>query len=187
MVNRSCFQRGYKEQTLEKNFPISKPDLLFPLYWAGRKEIEQWSSLLPGTMPNRNTPQDWGWRRRVEEEPASNKKYRQPMGMCRYSSQKNQPQWQHGLRSGFAGSIRNIACGMPMFGGYAGNFSIWYSPAWFKQIEIIKVLVNLYGGGAIAGMLNVISKKTKKGCPEEAWCCNQPRCRNPTTSYLSDE
>jgi len=50
--------------------------------------------------------------------------------------------------------------GMPLFGGYAGSFSILQIPPLdLKQIEIIKgASSTLYGGGAIAGMINIISR-----------------------------
>jgi outer membrane receptor for ferrienterochelin and colicin len=51
--------------------------------------------------------------------------------------------------------------GMPFFGEFAGGFGILQiQPLDLKQIEIIKgASSTLYGGGAIAGMINVISKK----------------------------
>ncbi|MBD0279613.1 MAG: TonB-dependent receptor, partial [Flavisolibacter sp.] len=53
--------------------------------------------------------------------------------------------------------------GMPLFGDFAGSFSILQIPPLdLKQIEIIKGATStLYGGGAIAGMINLISKKPK--------------------------
>jgi outer membrane receptor for ferrienterochelin and colicins len=53
--------------------------------------------------------------------------------------------------------------GMPLFGDFAGSFSILQIPPLdLKQIEIIKGATStLYGGGAIAGIINLISKKPK--------------------------
>ncbi len=53
--------------------------------------------------------------------------------------------------------------GMPLFGGYAGSFSILQIPPLdLQQIELVKgASSTLYGGGAIAGMVNLISKKPK--------------------------
>lgn len=53
--------------------------------------------------------------------------------------------------------------GLPLFSGYSGNFSVLQIPPLdLKQVEIIKgASSTLYGGGAIAGMINLISKTPK--------------------------
>ena len=58
--------------------------------------------------------------------------------------------------------------GLPLFGGYSGNFSVLQIPPLdLKQVEIIKgASSTLYGGGAIAGMINLISKTPKLNDPQ---------------------
>jgi outer membrane receptor for ferrienterochelin and colicins len=65
--------------------------------------------------------------------------------------------------------------GMPMFGGYSGSFSILQIPPLdLQQIEIIKgASSTLYGGGAIAGMVNLVSKRPKLNKPEHALTINR--------------
>lgn len=91
---------------------------------------------------------------------------------------------------GLPGSYTQILRdGMPMFGGYAGNFSILHIPPLdLKQIEIIKgASSTLYGGGAIAGMINVISKKPKQGAPERSLMLNQSTLQESNLNiYLSE-
>ena len=78
---------------------------------------------------------------------------------------------------------------MPLFGGYAGSFSILQIPPLdLKQIEIIKgASSTLYGGGAIAGMINVISKKPKLGEKERILMLNQSSLQETNLNlYLSE-
>jgi len=79
--------------------------------------------------------------------------------------------------------------GMPIFGGYGGSFSILQIPPLdLKQIEIIKgASSTLYGGGAIAGMINIISKKPKKGVKERSLMLNQSTLQETNLNiYLSE-
>jgi outer membrane receptor for ferrienterochelin and colicins len=65
--------------------------------------------------------------------------------------------------------------GLPLFGGYSGSFGILQIPPLdLKQVEIIKgASSTLYGGGAIAGMINLISKKPRLNQPERSITINQ--------------
>jgi len=76
-----------------------------------------------------------------------------------------------GLQGKYTQILRD---GMPLFGGYAGSFSILQIPPLdLQQIELVKgASSTLYGGGAIAGMLNLISKKPKLGRPEKSITLN---------------
>jgi len=57
--------------------------------------------------------------------------------------------------------------GMPLYAGFSGNLSLMQiSPLNLKQVEFIKGSAStLYGGGAIAGLVNLISK-TPEATPE---------------------
>ncbi|MDN3580822.1 TonB-dependent receptor [Mucilaginibacter flavus] len=54
--------------------------------------------------------------------------------------------------------------GMPLYAGFAGNLSlVQISPLNLRQVEFIKGSAStLYGGGAIAGLVNLISKVPEK-------------------------
>ncbi|HPG11751.1 MAG TPA: TonB-dependent receptor [Chitinophagaceae bacterium] len=80
--------------------------------------------------------------------------------------------------------------GMPLFGGYAGSFSILQIPPLdLKQIEIVKgASSTLYGGGAIAGMVNLISKRPKEGVFEKTLLLNQSDLNESNANiYLSNK
>lgn len=79
--------------------------------------------------------------------------------------------------------------GMPLFGGYSGSFSILQIPPLdLKQIEIVKgASSTLYGGGAIAGMVNLISKRPKQGVFEKTILINQSTLKESNINvYLSN-
>jgi iron complex outermembrane receptor protein/outer membrane receptor for ferrienterochelin and colicins len=79
--------------------------------------------------------------------------------------------------------------GMPLFGGYSGSFSILQIPPLdLKQIEIVKgASSTLYGGGAIAGMVNLISKRPKEGVFEKTVLLNQSTFKESNVNmYLSN-
>ncbi len=77
-----------------------------------------------------------------------------------------------GLQGKYTQILRD---GMPLFGGYSGSFSILQIPPLdLQQIELVKgASSTLYGGGAIAGMVNLVSKKPKTGKPEKSFTINR--------------
>ena len=76
-----------------------------------------------------------------------------------------------GLQGKYTQILRD---GMPLFGGFSGSFGILSIPPLdLQQIELVKGAAStLYGGGAIAGMLNLVSKKPKLNSPEHSLTLN---------------
>lgn len=77
--------------------------------------------------------------------------------------------------------------GMPLFEGFSGNFGVLTIPPLdLKQIELVKGAAStLYGGGAIGGLVNLISKRpTMKG--EDILTLNQTTLKETdVNAYLS--
>ncbi len=74
--------------------------------------------------------------------------------------------------------------GFPLFGGFSSGLSIMQIPPLdLKQVEVIKGSVStLYGGGAIAGLINLVTKKPVDGEPELSIMLNQTSARGSTAN-----
>lgn len=88
-----------------------------------------------------------------------------------------------GLQGKYTQLLRD---GMPLFGGYSGSFSILQIPPLdLQQIELIKgASSTLYGGGAIAGMVNLISKKPKLGQSEHLSTINRSTLKENNANFF---
>ncbi len=73
--------------------------------------------------------------------------------------------------------------GMPLYEGYSGGFGILTIPPLdLKQIELIKGAAStLYGGGAIGGLINLISKKPSYK-PDASFLINQTTLKETNTN-----
>ena len=69
--------------------------------------------------------------------------------------------------------------GVPLYGGFAGSFGLLTVPPLdLRQVELIKGSNStLYGGGAIAGLVNLVSKTPTLGTPQYAASFNQTSLR----------
>ncbi|MDQ2771168.1 MAG: TonB-dependent receptor, partial [Bacteroidota bacterium] len=69
--------------------------------------------------------------------------------------------------------------GVPLYGGFAGSFGLLTVPPLdLRQVELIKGSNStLYGGGAIAGLVNLVSKTPMPGAPQYAASFNQTSLR----------
>ena len=69
--------------------------------------------------------------------------------------------------------------GVPLYGGFAGSFGLLTVPPLdLRQVELIKGSNStLYGGGAIAGLVNLVSKTPVLGAPQYAASFNQTSLR----------
>lgn len=77
-----------------------------------------------------------------------------------------------GLQGQYSQILRD---GLPLYGGFAGSFGILSVPPLdLRQIELLKGSNStLYGGGAIAGLVNLVSKSPVLGTPQYSATLNQ--------------
>ena len=81
-----------------------------------------------------------------------------------------------GLQGQYSQILRD---GLPLYGGFAGSFGILSVPPLdLRQIELLKGSNStLYGGGAIAGLVNLVSKTPTLGTPQFTATLNQTTLR----------
>lgn len=79
--------------------------------------------------------------------------------------------------------------GFPLFGGFSGGLSIMQIPPLdLQQVEVIKGSSStLYGGGAIAGLVNLVTKKPKADAPELSLMLNQTSAGGTTVNAFYAE
>ena len=77
----------------------------------------------------------------------------------------NQAIRMQGLDSKYTQILRD---GIPLFEGFSGNLGVLQIPPLdLRQVEVVKGSVStLYGGGAIGGMINIVSKTPNSEIPE---------------------
>ena len=189
---------GYIEQTIGINFTLSKADSLVSIVMEPEeKEIEKViisSTRTDSRIENTVTRVEVIGAEEVEEESGVKPSHIANLLGDVAGIQQQQTSavsGNTGLRiQGLPGTYTQILRdGMPLFGGFAGSFSILQIPPLdLKQIEIIKgASSTLYGGGAIAGMINIISKKPKQGAPERSLMLNQSTLQESNFNiYLSE-
>ena len=189
---------GYREQNLEMNFPVSAIDSVFNIALEREgKEIDQviiYSSRTDSRIENTPTRVEVIGTEEVKEESGVKPSHIAGLLGDVAGIQAQQTSVATGnteLRiQGLPGDYTQILRdGMPLFGGYAGSFSILQiQPLDLKQIEIIKgASSTLYGGGAMAGMINIISKKPKEGLKERSLLFNQSTLRESNINlYLTE-
>ena len=81
-----------------------------------------------------------------------------------------------GLQGQYSQILRD---GLPLYGGFAGSFGILSVPPLdLRQIELLKGSNStLYGGGAIAGLVNLVSKTPTLGTPQFTATLNETTLR----------
>lgn len=96
----------------------------------------------------------------------------------------NQAIRMQGLDSKYTQILRD---GIPLFEGFSGNLGVLQIPPLdLRQVEVVKGSVStLYGGGAIGGMINIVSKTPTSETPEFTGVLNRSNLKetNLNTYY----
>lgn len=79
--------------------------------------------------------------------------------------------------------------GLPLFNGFSGGLSVMQVPPLdLKQVEVIKGSAStLYGGGSIAGLVNLVTKRPYKDEPETSLMFNQTSTLGSTLNAFSSK
>ncbi len=159
---------GYQTFTREMSFPLSQPDIIIIQLEAAEEEMEE--VIIQSTRTSRtiaNTPT------RVETidgEELDEKNNMRPANVSMLLHESTGLQVQQTSATSGNASIRVqgldgkytqlLKDGYPNYGNFASGLSILEIPPLdLKQVEVIKGPAStLYGGGAIAGVVNFISK-----------------------------
>ena len=189
---------GFKEQSTEINFPLSRADSVFTIRLLSApidlETVFISSTRTDSRIENTPTRVEVLGSEEVEEESGVKPSHIASLlgDVAGIQSQQtsavsgNTDLRIQGLPGDYTQLLRD---GLPLFGGYAGSFSVLQIPPLdLKQIEIIKgASSTLYGGGAIAGMINIISKKPKLGVEERYLLLNQSSLKESNVNVFLSE
>ncbi|MFN8289131.1 MAG: TonB-dependent receptor [Chitinophagaceae bacterium] len=189
---------GYKPQTLQLQFPLPAPDSVFTILME--KEQKELDQVIVSSSRTESRIEDLPTKVEVLGVEEVNEEVGIKPGNIAsllgdiagiQTQQTSAATGNTEMRvQGLPGKYTQILKdGMPLFGGYAGSFSILQIPPLdLKQIEIVKgASSTLYGGGAIAGMINLISKQPKEGVFEKTILLNQSSLKETNVNvYLSN-
>jgi iron complex outermembrane receptor protein len=161
---------GYQTAEHQSTFPLSTDETVTILLKAETKELGE--IIVQGTRSNRsiaNTPT----RVEVLTEEIDEASTMDPSKVAHLLTHSTGIQVQQTSATSNTANVRIqgldgrytqiLKDGFPLFGGFSGSLSIMQIPPLdLRQVEYIKGSAStLYGGGAIAGLINLISKEPK--------------------------
>ena len=173
---------GYEKQNLTYNFPFSQSQQRSTIYLSeSHEEMEE--VIITSTRSSR-TIEDLPTRVEfIAGEELSEKGNMKPGDIRMLLNESTGIQTQQTSATSYNSSIRIqgldgkytqlLRDGLPLYSGFSGGLSLMQiAPLDLKQVEVIKGSSStLYGGGAIAGLVNLISK-TPEEDPELSFMLN---------------
>ncbi|WP_224485274.1 TonB-dependent receptor [Robertkochia aurantiaca] len=161
---------GYKKQTLKKSFPIPEEKQI-PVIYLEQEEEKIEEVVITSTRSSR-TIEDIPTRVEfIAGEELAEKGNMKPGDIRMLLNESTGIQTQQTSATSYNSSIRIqgldgkytqlLRDGLPLYSGYSGGLSLMQiAPLDLKQVEVIKgASSTLYGGGAIAGLVNLVTKK----------------------------
>ncbi|MFN1836060.1 TonB-dependent receptor [Balneola sp. MJW-20] len=173
---------GYETLSLERNFPLpaSQQNETFALSYSE----EEMEVIFVNSTRSSRTIEDSPTRVEfIAGEELSEKGNMKPGDIRMLLNESTGVQTQQTSATSYNSSIRIqgldgkytqlLRDGLPLYSGYSGGLSLMQiAPLDLKQVELIKgASSTLYGGGAIAGLVNLISK-TPEDEPELSFMLN---------------
>lgn len=190
---------GYLQQQLSLNFPLAQPDTVFTILLSPEEKTMEdvvvvASSRTNSRLENLATKVEViGAEEMLEENGIKPGNIASILGdiagiqlQQTSATTGNADMRIQGLQGKYTQILRD---GLPLFGGYSGSFGILQiAPLDLKQVEIVKgASSTLYGGGAIAGMINLISKTPRQGVAEKSITLNQSTLKESNANIFLSE
>ena len=162
---------GYEPQNLSLQFPL---DSLLPIRLAPAEEDEEETIVVSATRTSRSIASTPTRTEVISGEELAEKGNMKPGDIRMLLSESTGIQTQQTSATSYNAGIRIqgldgrytqvLRDGYPLYAGFAGGLSILQIPPLdLRQVEVIKGSAStLYGGGAIAGLVNLVSKTPGK-------------------------
>ena len=163
---------GYKERKDTINFPMTTSEIQIIILGSEAKEIEE--IVVSSTRSSRSIDNIPTRVETISGEELEEKGNMKPGDIRMMLNESTGIQTQQTSATSYNSSIRIqgldgkytqiIRDGFPLYSGFSGGLSLLQiAPLDLKQVEVIKgASSTLYGGGAIAGLINLISKVPKE-------------------------
>ncbi len=163
---------GYNDRTDTINFPLTQTEPLEVLLFSETEEVEE--VVISSTRSSRTIDNVPTRTEAISGEELEEKGNMKPGDIRMMLNESTGIQTQQTSATSYNSSIRIqgldgkytqiLRDGFPLYSGFSGGLSLLQIvPLDLKQVEVIKgASSTLYGGGAIAGLVNLVSKSPKE-------------------------
>ena len=165
---------GFEEKHLTVAFPLIQGDIVIEMEYAGEHEDEE-EVIVRATRSSRTIANTATRTEVISGEELTEKGNMKPGDIRMLLNESTGIQTQQTSATSYNSGIRIqgldgrytqiLRDGYPLYAGFSGGLSLLQiAPLDLKQVEVIKGSAStLYSGGAIAGLVNLVSKTWKAG------------------------